>query len=160
MLLLTPRQIVCCLPQNTPYHLTMPPPLPPPSFNNETSATQISLHAMEGHTSPKTISIIGTVQKTKLNVLIGGGSTHNLMQDRLVKFLGLHSVHSNQFKIMVGNSEQLSCNRMSSNIPLILSTISFVFDFYVLPINGTDLVLGLRYGWSTSLGPIVTYFLI
>lgn len=56
------------------------------AYNNETSAPQISLHAMEGHSSPITLRIIGTIQKIMLTVLIGEGSTHNLNEDRLVKF--------------------------------------------------------------------------
>lgn len=35
-------------------------------YTNESGAQQISLHAMEGHTSPKTIRNFGTIQNTKL----------------------------------------------------------------------------------------------
>lgn len=35
--------------------------------------------------SPKTIRIIGTIQNTRLTVLIDGGSTRNFIQDSLVR---------------------------------------------------------------------------
>lgn len=104
---------------------------------------------MDGHSSPKNIKIIGAIQNIKLNVLIGRGSTYNFIQDPLVKFLSLQSVHSNQYKVMVGNDEQLSCIMMCSSVPLILNNIPF------LPINGVDKVLSVQL--LTTLGPILTY---
>lgn len=109
---------------------------------------------MEGHTSLKTTRIIGTIQNTRLTILIDGGSTHNFIEDRLVKFMGLQTVHSNQFKVMVGNDEQLNCDQMYSSIPLVLNTTTFHIDFYILPISGADVVLGVP--WLTILGPILT----
>lgn len=65
---------------------------------------------MEGHTSTKTIRIIGTIQKAWLTIVIDGGSTHNFIQDCLVKFMGLEIVHSNKFKVMVCNDKQVNCD--------------------------------------------------
>lgn len=57
--------------------------------------------------------------------------------------MGLQKIHSNQFKVMVGNSEQLNCDKMCSNIPLILNTTTFRLDLYVLPVSGEGVVLGV-----------------
>lgn len=86
-------------------------------------------------------------------MLIDGGSTHNFIQEKLV-FLGLLSSKSNDFHVMVGNGEQLSGNSVCSHIPLSLDDNQFYVDFYVLPLSGANVVLGIRR--FTTLGPVLT----
>lgn len=57
---------------------------------------------------------------------------------------------------MVGNGDKLLCNSSCTNFPIQLGNTQFLIDFYVLPINGADLVLGIQ--WLKMLGPTVTNY--
>lgn len=48
----------------------------------------LSLHAIEGQPSPKTIMMTGFVGKRAVNVLIDGGSTHTILDPSAAKRLG------------------------------------------------------------------------
>ena len=45
---------------------------------------ELSLHAMEGEPTPRTIRLLGHVNKKSVSVLIDTGSTHNFMDPRVV----------------------------------------------------------------------------
>jgi hypothetical protein len=54
-----------------------------------TDSAQISLHALMGHTIPQTLRVLGLLKNSPVVVLIDSGSTHNFIQDRVAKQLGL-----------------------------------------------------------------------
>lgn len=63
-----------------------------PSQNLYTSIpnpSQISLHALMGHTVPQSLRVIGRINKNPVIILIDSGSTRNFFQDRVAKQLGL-----------------------------------------------------------------------
>jgi hypothetical protein len=115
---------------------------------------QISLHALMGHTIPQTFRVMGQICNNTVGVLIDSGSTHNFVQDRVVKQLGLATQQAHSFKVLVGNGEQLSCTTMCSQVPLFLGPHEFPVDLFVLPLSGAELVLGVQ--WLKTLGPILT----
>lgn len=53
---------------------------------------QISLNAMSGLPTLETFCVYGTVQNTRLTVLVDNESTHNFVQTHVAKFLGLSSL--------------------------------------------------------------------
>ena len=54
---------------------------------------------------------------------------------------------------MVGNDEILRCEGMCPAVPLRIQKEIFLVDFYILPIQGVEIVLGVQ--WLQLLGPIV-----
>ena len=48
--------------------------------SQESSPTQISLHALSGHGAPKTLRLTGLIHDHRVQILIDGGSTHNFLQ--------------------------------------------------------------------------------
>ena len=54
---------------------------------------------------------------------------------------------------MVGNGETLSCKGMCAIFPIQIQRKVFLVDFYFLPIQGTDVVLGVQ--WLQLLGPVL-----
>ncbi|XP_061343150.1 uncharacterized protein LOC133289269 [Gastrolobium bilobum] len=62
-------------------------PLPEVSVGSDSA--QISFHAFLGHSVPQTLWVQGRIGKVQLSILIDSGSTHNFVQPRIVKFLGL-----------------------------------------------------------------------
>lgn len=74
---------------------------------------------------------------TRLNkgsiILIDGGSTHNFIQDRVVKLFGLQVSHTLKIQVIVGNGDKLQCNSFCYNALVTLGNTQFFIDFYVLP---------------------------
>ncbi|MCH81628.1 hypothetical protein A2U01_0002419, partial [Trifolium medium] len=120
----------------------------------DTEPPQISLHALMGHTIPQTLRVLGHIRKQPVSILIDSGSTHNFIQDRVVKQLGLSTDPAGSFQVLVGNGEELQCSSMCSNVSLSLGPHTFSVDLFVLPLSGAELVLGVQ--WLKTLGPIVT----
>jgi hypothetical protein len=115
---------------------------------------QISLHALMGHSIPQTLRVMGQINNHQVGVLIDSGSTHNFVQDRVVKQLGLTIQQAHSFNVLVGNGEQLGCTSMCSKVSLFMGSHEFLVDLYVLPLSGAELVLGVQ--WLKTLGPIIT----
>jgi hypothetical protein len=115
---------------------------------------QISLHALMGHSIPQTLRMLGHINKQPLNVLIDSGSTHNFIQDRIAKSLGLSMEPTQSFQVLVGNGEELNCAHMCHQTPLYIDYHLFLVDLFVLPLSGAELVLGVQ--WLKTLGPSLT----
>ena len=54
---------------------------------------------------------------------------------------------------MVGNGEVLQCEGLCSAAPVQFHKHVFLVDFYILPIQGADVIFGVQ--WLQLLGPIV-----
>ncbi|GAU26218.1 hypothetical protein TSUD_354400 [Trifolium subterraneum] len=115
---------------------------------------QISLHALMGHSIPQTLRVMGRIHQTPVAVLIDSGSTHNFLQDRVARQLGLQTEPAHSFRVLVGNDEELQCTTFCPQTPLLLGSHKFTVDLFVLPISGAELVLGIQ--WLKTLGPIIT----
>ncbi|GAU45976.1 hypothetical protein TSUD_401160 [Trifolium subterraneum] len=129
---------------------TQPPadPLPEPD------PTQISLHALLGHSKPQTLRFLGHINKSPVVVLVDSGSTHNFIQDRIVKQLGLPQTLSHTFQVLVGNGEELKCDTMCQQVDLTIDSHHVLMDLFVLPLSGANIVLGVQ--WLKTLGPVLT----
>ena len=70
----------------------------------------------------------------------------------MAKHLGLVVTSAPSFQVMIGNGQKLHCERLCQGVAMEIQGYSFVTSFYVLPIQGADLVLGVQ--WLQELGPI------
>ena len=86
-------------------------------------------------------------------MLVDSGSTHNFIQDRKAKFLGLKVIPAQGFHVLVGNGDELSCSAVCKQVPLHLGKHKLLVDLFVLPLSGAELVLGVQ--WLTTLGPVL-----
>ncbi|GMH15056.1 hypothetical protein Nepgr_016897 [Nepenthes gracilis] len=59
--------------------------LPPEADSTPT----IYFHALEGHQAPTTLRLQGTISRCSVIVLVDSSSTHNFLQTRLARYLGL-----------------------------------------------------------------------
>lgn len=60
---------------------------------------------------------------------------------------------------MISNGNKLLCPRVSKDVKMFLQSILFSMDFYILHIQGAEIVLGIQ--WLKTLGPItVDYFVL
>jgi hypothetical protein len=124
------------------YHMESEPEIEP--------EPKISLHALTGWSSPKTMRVAVKIRSLEVVALIDSNLTHNFINDRTARLLQLLMVPTNLFKVRVANGEKLSCQGRFEQVPINLQGISFLLTLYALPIADLDLVLGFQ--WLEILG--------
>lgn len=129
-------------------------PLSPTADTGGSPSAQLSLNAMSGNLAPETLRVTGMVGGQEVVILIDRGSTHNFVQDKMVRFLKLQAQPTKQLNVMVGNGSHLTCSHICKNIQVSIQGHLFHVDLHVMPIGGADLVFGVQ--WLKGLGPILT----
>lgn len=132
---------------------TQPPPQPPEEL---AVLVEISLRTMKGRSHPATLRIKGTIIGRDLVSLLDGGSTHNFLQLRLAKFLGLTMTPTQRLIVTVGNRHQIPCKGHCHQVPLVMAQHKFLVNFHLIPFHGPNLVLGVQ--WLRGLGPTIFYY--
>lgn len=126
--------------------------------NTEETYFQLSPQAVSGHFSPKTLKFKGILDGLYAIVLIDTGSTHNILQPRIEHHLKILTKPIPNFSVMVGNGSQLNCSGLCPHVPITLQNHLFYIPFYLLPIEGENVVIGME--WLCTLGPLFAYFSI
>ncbi|GJT96586.1 ty3-gypsy retrotransposon protein [Tanacetum coccineum] len=139
------------------------PPLPPLSLVNPNTTPdnihfQLSVDASVGLPSPRTLRLCGIINGHQVSVLVDSGSSHNIIQPRVAKFLQLQISNAPRFSVLVGNGDSLTCSGLCLNVPIYMQQNMFNISFYVLPISGADVVLGVQ--WLQTLGQILSDYSI
>jgi hypothetical protein len=128
-------------------------------FNSSDGATgeaqlaQLSYHAMSGVQTAQTIRVLGSVAQHSVHVLVDGGSTLNFIQTHVARTLGLDHTPSPTLKVIVGNGDELTSDRVCKAVPIVIQGNTFVVDLYTLNLSGPDVVLGTP--WLKTLGPVL-----
>lgn len=130
--------------------------LPPPdgSGGNDPDSAQLRLNALSGGGAPRTLSVNDQIHGYKVQILIDGGSFHNIFQEVVAHFLGLEKLPTAALKVLVGNGNELHCNKVCRAVTVIMQGQFFIVDLFILDIREVDIVLGVE--WLKGLGPIVT----
>ena len=143
--------------------LLSPAPMSPPSSPDSSSPAaaehfQLSQAALVGPPSPRTLRVQGRVGELEVTVLIDSGSSHNIMQPRVAEFLGLPMVVIKPFSVVVGNGDSITCSGFCADVPVNLAKQMFHIPFFIIPIHGADLVLGVQ--WLQTLGSFLSDYTI
>jgi hypothetical protein len=117
---------------------------------------EISLHAMSGHSAPDTMKVAGQIYSLSTTVLLDSGSLHNFVSESLATFSGLRPSQSQKVRVTVASGEKLTSKGKCSRIPIKLGSFITQVDFYILPLEGYDIILGTH--WLRTLGEIVWDF--
>ncbi|KAL4582831.1 hypothetical protein LXL04_007392 [Taraxacum kok-saghyz] len=112
----------------------------------------LSTTAFYGLASPQALHVTGFINNKPVKILVDSGSTHNIIQPRIVANLKLEHDAIPSFPVMVGSGDYLHCNGFCRDLEIHLKKTPFKLPFFILPVAGADVVLGLA--WLSSLGPI------
>ncbi|KAL4587069.1 hypothetical protein LXL04_011719 [Taraxacum kok-saghyz] len=134
------------------------PPTDPPTNDDIPQFLSLSPAALLGAASPRALRITGYIAGQPVSVLVDCGSTHNIVQPRVAQFLQLPTNPIPTFSVTIGNGTHIHCHDYCPDVNLKLHAATFTLPFFVLPIAGADVVLGLQ--WLGSLGPITADFSI
>ena len=107
---------------------------------------------MSGMPAPKTFRVYGTIHGHYFTILVDGGSTHNFVQLRIAKFLGLPSTSIQPLPVMVGDGGVIDCNLRFPQVSITIQGHHFINDLFGLDLHGADLVLGVQL--LRELGPV------
>lgn len=80
------------------------------------------------------------------------------MQPRIVEFLGILVVAHTPFLVIVGNGDSIQCNGCCQDVQVRIAEQDFHISFFILPIHGADLVLGVQ--WLQTLGSFLSDYSI
>ena len=118
----------------------------------------LSPQALSGTISPKTLKFTSLIPHLPVIVLIDSGSSHNILQPRIAHHLNLAISPSLPLSVMVGNGAFIKCQGICPLVDISLQNSTFTIPFYLLPIEGADVVLGVE--WLSTLGSIQADFSI
>ncbi|KAJ0927423.1 putative nucleotidyltransferase, Ribonuclease H [Helianthus annuus] len=143
-----------------------PPPDPDPTplsdsqFAEQLQLSEVQTHsaisynALAGGCNSSTLRFTGNVKGKSVQVLLDGGSTHSFVQTRIAAYLNLTIEAISPFTVLVGSGERLPCTGLAKQVEVTIQGHTVLVDFYVLPLQGWDMVLGVS--WLSTLGPVVT----
>lgn len=100
---------------------------------------------------------VGTqIKGREVVVLIDSGSSHNFIDQQLVKKIGWPLDDSQIFDIMIGDGSLLKSRLVCLEVPLQINTYTYISNILCLPLCGCDIVLGIQ--WLKTLGPVLWDF--
>ena len=114
---------------------------------------EITLHALTGWTTPKTMRVTGKMGRHEVMVLIDSRSTHNFSSNRLANMLRFPIIPTETFPVRVANGERLTCQGRYDKVQVELQGTEFYLTLFSLPLSGLDLVLSVQ--WLEMLGSVV-----
>ncbi|GKA15840.1 C2H2 and C2HC zinc fingers superfamily protein, putative isoform 1 [Tanacetum coccineum] len=112
----------------------------------------ISLHALSGVATYKTIKLKGLVNKHTLTILVDSCATHNFIDPTTLRKLGWVEEYSTPLIVKVGDGNKLSSDSKCSKFKWITQGQTFEADLRVLMLGGCDMVLGVE--WLRRYSPV------
>jgi hypothetical protein len=78
----------------------------------------ISLHALTGFSTPKTLKLIGYINYRKFIILVDSGSTHNFIHHCIAQEINCYIFVIKKFQIMIINGSFMKCGGRCENVCL------------------------------------------
>ncbi|RRT32375.1 hypothetical protein B296_00034407 [Ensete ventricosum] len=98
---------------------------------------------LAGYTNLQTLKIEGFLEQQSIIILIDTESTHKFMSNKVAAHLMLQKESYNGFEVKVANGQILKCNQKCPRVKLILQEQDVVADFFLLSLDGFDIVLSI-----------------
>ena len=112
----------------------------------------ISLHALVGTEDHHTMRLEGRIKNQFLMILVDSVSSHNFLNQNTAKRLNCGVKLISALKITIANGEIMKTHEMCKGVTVEMQGFWQSIDFFLLPFQGCDIVLGIQ--WLKSLGPI------
>ncbi|KAI9161195.1 hypothetical protein LWI28_015354 [Acer negundo] len=115
-------------------------------------APEISLYAIVGFQTPKTMRVWGGLLGHSILVLVDSGSTHNFISSQAAQQVNLRPNSNRKLEVIVGSGEKLVSPGKCSEVHFKLQKIPFSTVFFYITFKGYDVMLGTQ--WLQTLGTI------
>ncbi|KAK8947051.1 hypothetical protein KSP39_PZI006620 [Platanthera zijinensis] len=94
---------------------------------------------------PLTMRLVGRVRRERVTILVDSGSTHNFIHPDVARKVGQQIDTGAAFQVMVADGSKLQCQGMLKAVELRMQEYVGCTDVYLLPIRGSDMVLGVQW---------------
>ena len=101
------------------------------------------------------LRIQGNIKGKPIHVLVDSGSTHSFIVPRWAKD-GVELLHTKPLSITVANGEKLYSTAKCQQLEWLMQGHTFIHDLKVLPMGGSDMVLGVD--WMKKFNPLTFDF--
>ncbi|CAL5328511.1 unnamed protein product [Camellia sinensis] len=125
-------------------------------FKENEKTPGILLHAIYGTRASQTMKVRGRIGQHQITLLIDSGSTHNFLNSKVARKLGVSPNSTSKFEVVVANGEKISNSGRCKGICTIIQGVRITADYFLFPLEGCDVVLGAQ--WLSTLGPIIWDF--
>ncbi|XP_071678585.1 uncharacterized protein [Lolium perenne] len=119
----------------------------------DASTFVVSLHAMAGIKTAKTMLLPVTINGERLTALVDTGSTHNFLSNTAMRRLALQPAGSEKYSVTVANGDHLTCQGVARQVPVLVGDEPFSIDCVGIDLGCYDFILGLDF--LSTLGPIL-----
>jgi hypothetical protein len=107
------------------------------------TAFVVSLHAMAGIKTAKTMLLPVTIHCELLTALVDTGSTHNFLSRDAMQHLALQPAGAEKFSVTIANGDRLTCQGVARQIPIVIGDEPFSIDCVGIDLGCYDFILGL-----------------
>ncbi|KAG8489288.1 hypothetical protein CXB51_017334 [Gossypium anomalum] len=111
---------------------------------DEVDDLEIFLHAIGGTCNSSTMQLTAKVSGKTVLVLVDSGSTHNFLREGLVPRLGLKIQKKSGLQVCAANGERVPSIGICKSVQFVVANDNFQADFYTIPLEGFDMILGLN----------------
>uniref|UniRef100_A0ACD5W7T0 Uncharacterized protein n=1 Tax=Avena sativa TaxID=4498 RepID=A0ACD5W7T0_AVESA len=122
----------------------------------DATAFVVSLHALVGIKTAKTMLLSVTIGGERLTALVDTGSTHNFLSSDAMRRLALQPSGAEHFSVTVANGDRLACQGVARQVPITIGDEHFFVDCVGINLGCYDFILGVDF--LSTLGPILWDF--
>ncbi|KAK1652389.1 hypothetical protein QYE76_070194 [Lolium multiflorum] len=122
----------------------------------DAKAFVVSLHALAGIKTAKTMLLPVTICGERLTALVDTGSTHNFLAGDAMHRLALQPSGDEHFSVTVANGDRLACQGVARQVPVTIGDEHFSVDCVGINLGCYDFILGIDF--LSTLGPILWDF--
>lgn len=111
----------------------------------------LSFNALKGGLGVGTMKFQCTNNGMQVQILLDSGSSYSFLQPRLAHYLQLPVEPTSGLQVLMGNDLALTVEGMVRNVEVQIQDHALQSSMFLLPVVGTDLVLGVA--WLATLSP-------
>ena len=123
----------------------------------ESDKPVISLYALFRTKGYQTMRVQRRIKNQTVVILVDTGSTHNFMDQAVVKQVGWNLHIITNMTMTVANGERLRAQVIFPSLQVVIQREVITTYFFVLQLTSCDMVLGVQ--WLVIVGPILWDFL-
>jgi hypothetical protein len=116
----------------------------------------ISVQAIRGTESSRTIRLQGYIAAHKAYMLIDSGSTHSFISQQLAASIPGWTVLTNPIQVRVANGSIIHCTHQLKHQVWGVSGYTFNTTFKIIPLNSYDIILGMD--WLQQHSPMQVHW--